>query len=231
MAFAAIAHGCFAAMDARRKRIDRAHSAIVDRRQHGQLVGPGAGTGGKREIVRWRIVTRYCLYRTALGRPFTKAAVKNRDIVKAGAAQHPPEPCRPHGRCRGVGDDARSVSDTRRSERLRQPVDGRHGEGQPRGAVGQLVDQIDERRARNMSGIIVGASALDRIWSRRCRPQVNGRVEDPQVPIMEMRLQPIGRYKTSAIPLGHDLLPVRKLGNSALHCLMRKAIHAIQPRR
>ena len=159
----------------------------------------GARAGGQRG---GGVVPRAALGRAAFRLPPVEAAIEHGGIVEADGAQHPPDARRPLQVLPRVEHDPAGVADPLGRQAGGEILGRRHGEVEGTRRVRQRALQVEERRTRDMRGLVIGAAALDAIRAAGAGlvAQVGGAVEDAPCRIAQVIREP-GRF--------HDGLGVR----------------------
>ena len=143
--------------------------------------------------------------RTVLGFPFVETAVEDRDVVEAHGAQHPPDAAGPHRRGVTVEHDEGAVADALGGECLGELLERRQGEAQLRVLVGEVALQVEEGGARDVTLVVVGATAFGDVAAVGAGLEVGGAVEHSHRRRAELAREVFRRNQVGR--LGHATLP------------------------
>ena len=123
--------------------------------------------------------------RAALGLPFRQAAIQHRDIGLAHQPEGPPDPRRRENARPVVDDDLMAIAHAHRPHPADEHLGWRGHVRQAGPLVGDLVN-VEEPGAGNVCGAIFGPGIPT------CVRQIPACIQDPQVGILQMRLEPFG---------------------------------------
>ncbi len=129
------------------------------------------------------IVAPPAVGRPALGLPLGKAAVEDRDVVRAEQAQQPPGARRRMQRAVVVNHDAAAVAEAEALHPRREFLRRRRHVLDACGGICQL-GKVHEQRARDMLGLMLGACIALHVR------QELGRIDDAQVRCLQLSFEP-----------------------------------------
>ena len=193
-----------AAVELLRERVDEQRILVPDRPQHRVPVDEEAGARAGLEVCA-RMGGRFGGKGTPFPGPLVEAAVEHRRR-EAVRAQHPPYARRPHDASGAIEHHPEAGADAVARHRLAEAFGRGQHEEELGLRIGELVDQVEEGGTGNVAPLVVRASRLRPVGHARVGSdgaQVDGAVEDAQVRIVEMRLEPLGAHDGIGITVLH----------------------------